>query len=342
MNIGFLKGFLSYNIFNLISQNSFQKTEDLLIDFNQYSIGIQIQNLYQNFIENSFYQLACLLVVFSILLLSYLLKSQSGSLIRLYEYMNINGIIRYFMITSNFILLYSFYSIKLSNYTIQGNVYFIAFFGFIYFTIQIYCFYGLSFSNFANYTNKYQVLQEGIIQHQTFSKLFWTIFEIRKIVCTACIVFSNEFEYCGVIMAGSSILFLIYNFIAKPITKKCDQIVIFFSEAVCIGLFIIFSLISNRNNWKISNQIATNLAITFIMLSLSLSVIFILLFFINTYQSFQAYRTNRNRQSIIQRDKLPVIQQFKKFNSFKEIELALTLNLNNSKFSAYKFTKKQF
>ncbi|KAL4480244.1 hypothetical protein ABPG74_020760 [Tetrahymena malaccensis] len=342
MNIGFLKGFLSYNLFNLVSDNSFQKAQDLLIDFNQYQIGIQIQSLYKNFIENSFYQLIGLVVVFSILLLSCLLKNQLGSLSRLYEYMNISGVIRYFMIASNFILLYSFYSIKQQNYTSQGNIYFIAIFGLIYFIIQAICFYGLSFNSFASYSNKIQVLQEGIIQHKKLSKLFWIIFEIRKIVCVSSIVFLNKFEYCGIIMASTSLLFFIYLFIKNPIIKRSDQLVMFLTETVCIVLFIIFNLISNRNNWKINNQIATNLAIVFIILSLSLSLMIILLFLINIYQFLKAYIINRNRQSIIQKDKQPVMQQFQVFNSLKDIEYALSSTLNNSKQSKIRLTKKIF
>ncbi|KAL4506092.1 hypothetical protein ABPG72_013853, partial [Tetrahymena utriculariae] len=302
MNIGFLKGFLSYNIFNLISENSFQKTDDLLIDFNVYQIGIQIQNLYRNFIENSFYQLIGLVVVFSILLLSCLLKNQLGSLNSIYEYMFISGIIRYFMIASNFILLYSFYSIKQQSYSSSGNIYFIATFGLIYLIIQTFCFYELCFNGFAYYTNKIKVLQEGIIQHQTVSKIFWTIFEIRKIICVSSIVFLNEFEYCGVIMAASSLLFLIYIFIQNQIIKKSEKLGLLLAETVCIILFVIFNLISNRNTWKINNQIATNLGL----------------------------------------NKQPVLQQFQIFNSIKDIESALSSSLNSSKFSNQRFNKKKF
>ncbi|KAL4507714.1 hypothetical protein ABPG73_012402 [Tetrahymena malaccensis] len=342
LNIGFLKGFLSYNIFNLITLNQFQKQEDLMIDFNQFQIGIQIQNLYRNFIQNGFYQLIGLVVVIFTLLLSCLLKGQMSILNRLFQYMFISGVIRYFMVASNLILVYSLNIIQQSNYESSGNIYFVGIFGFIYFLIQSVCFYGLTFNNQANFLNKIQAVYKGLIQYKVLQKLFWTFFELRKILCISCMIFFNSFEYCGIIMASSSLFFLIFLLISQPIEQKTDLKAIQIIEFIFIILFVKFSLITNRAKWNISNQMATYLSISFIVLSLVITILLISFFTINIYQSIKSYFINRRHERIIQKNAQPILQQFQLFHSMKDIESTLSQAINNFKFSHKKFPKKDF
>ncbi|EAR93485.2 transmembrane protein, putative (macronuclear) [Tetrahymena thermophila SB210] len=330
LNIGFLKNVQSYNLFNLITYNPFQNQLDILINFNKFSLGIAISDFYKNFIQNSFYQLAGLVMIFLFILLSYILKNQIKLINRMHNYLVINSIIRYFMITSNILLLSSFSIINQKSFTETFNLCLLALFGSIYFLIQMYCL--IQIITKPTLEENIFVLQIDLQKFQKCQSLFWIVFELRKIICTLTIIFLSEFQFSGVVMASASLFYLLFIIFFKPVQNKSYEFAIIFTEIFCIALFSIFNIISNRSQFNISPSIATYCTICFVVLVLVLKILFILLFCKEIYISIKNYFTNRNLKSIesLQNSQLQ-IQQFQIFNSITDIEKILSAQLNNSK-----------
>ncbi|KAL4480242.1 hypothetical protein ABPG74_020758 [Tetrahymena malaccensis] len=340
LNIGTLKNFLAYNLLNLVTSNPFQNGNDIQIEFNKYGIGIQIQDLYQNVIQNCFYHLIGLALLLFLMLKTYFLKNQSGMFKRVHEYIILNGLIRYFMITSNFILVCIFNSIKLQNYTEKGNIYIIGIFGLIY--LSLYTFITVSILvGSQNLSQAIYVTQLNLLQYKRIYQFFWCFFEVRKIACILIMIFFDDFKFNGIIISVMNLIFLVYIIISKPTETNQQLIVISLSEIILIALFIMFEFISNRKELGINPQLATYLALCFVISTIILSIIFIIVFCLSLYQQLQNYFQNKNIQKIKKQNQQPIVQQFQIFNSLTDIQTVLASSLQNSKIKWQKYPSKK-
>ncbi|KAL4480246.1 hypothetical protein ABPG74_020762 [Tetrahymena malaccensis] len=341
LDIGFLKNYSAYNFYNLITLNYFQDDQLILRDFNQFDIGFQVQSLYKNMIQNCFYQLVALLLIFFLMIFCWFMKDQSGILFRLNQYLTLNGLIRYFMVSSNLIFVYSLQIIKQKNFLEQGNIYIMGLFGVVYILLQIFCFYIIKFQMSSNMSDKINVLQLNINQNNCSSRLFWTIFEIRKLTLLVCLINFNNFKYIGFALSSICFLFFTYIILAKPFQNKNHQISIILTEFSFIILFIIYNLISSRNILNINEKMAIYLSLSFMFLTFGVNIYFILFFFWKVYTFLQTCFLNKNRQNLQTQNKLLVLQQFTLPNCSKDLEMVLANFSLNSSLQPKKYSKKR-
>ncbi|KAL4506090.1 hypothetical protein ABPG72_013851 [Tetrahymena utriculariae] len=341
LDIGFLKNYSAYNFFNLIYLNYFSDEQLIIRDFNKFNIGFNVQSFYKNMIGNCFYQLIALLLILFLMVFCWFMKQQSGILFRLNQYLTLNGLIRYFMVSSNLIFMYSLQIAKQKNFLEYGNIYFIGFFALIYIILLVFCFYIIIFKICSNMSDKINVLQLNINQNNCSSRFFWIIFEIRKIAILVCVIIFNDFKYIGFTISSLCLLFFIYVIVSRPLSSTKYHIAIIITEIICIVLFIIYNLISSRDTLNINQKLAIYLSLSFMILTFGINIYFILFFFWNFYVFLQKCLANKNRQNRSTQNQLLVLQQFTLPDSQKDIEMVLANISLTSSLSPKKYTKKR-
>ncbi|EAR93490.2 transmembrane protein, putative (macronuclear) [Tetrahymena thermophila SB210] len=275
MNVGFLRNHQIYNVFNLISFNSLQKDQDLLLEINKFSFLFKLQNLYNHFLQNFFYQLVSFSLLLCLILIFFLLRNKYTLAYKVNNYINLNMLIRYFMIAVNCFVVYTLFVIKNGVALEQGNIAIISIVFLIYILLQIFSIFILKSRSIFPIASTVRVLQYGIDQNKTNQFLFWQIFEVRKIVCILIQILYINGKGNGFIILSIFAVFTIYLVVSTPFKYRICQVSAIFTEFTVMLLLILFELMTNRQQYSIDTSTAQSIAISYIALSLILSFYYI-------------------------------------------------------------------
>ncbi|KAL4435521.1 hypothetical protein ABPG74_020297 [Tetrahymena malaccensis] len=226
------KYFLAFNILNLIPQ-PFERENysDLMTNFNYKTLIFDIHNLSKYFYLNNFYQLALLFIA---VLLAVILINKKNFL-KIGTYIKNNIIPKLFLVCSNMILLSSINNITNSIYlstldriVVYGSLIF--YFGVLCYIINIIYFYRIQATLISNNLQKF-FLVESLDAH--FSKrIFWILFELRKILCCFFIVFYNKYEVSIWISLAISFVFIMILTLYCPFSSKLESGLLVFLESI--------------------------------------------------------------------------------------------------------------
>ncbi|KAL4507716.1 hypothetical protein ABPG73_012404 [Tetrahymena malaccensis] len=290
MNVGFLKNHQIYNVFNLISFNSLQKNQDLLQDINKFSFSFSFQNLYNHFLQNFFYQFASFSLLLCLILIFFLLKKNYVFAFKVNNYINLNMLIRYFMIAANCMIVYALFVFMNDVYLEQGNIAIILVMFLIYLILQVFSIFILRYRSFVPVVSTVRVIQYGIKQQKMNQYMFWQIFEVRKIVCILIQILYINGKGNGFITLSVFAVFTIYLLVSTPFIERICQISAIFTEFTVMLLLILFELMTNRQQYGIDTSAAQSIAISYIVLSLILNFYYIALAIHYIIKYFKEFR----------------------------------------------------
>ncbi|KAL4506089.1 hypothetical protein ABPG72_013850 [Tetrahymena utriculariae] len=296
MNVGFLKNHQIYNVFNLISFNSLQKDQDLLLDINKFDFLFEFQNLYTHFLQNFFYQFVSFSLLLCLILIFFLLQNKYIFAYKINSYINLNMLVRYFMITVNCLVVTTLFVFKNNVSLQQGNVALISVLFLIYMLLQIFSVFVIKCRSIFPIASSVRVLKYGINQNSTNQFLFWQIFEVRKIICILIQILYMNGKGNGFIIFSIFAVFTIYLLVSTPFIKNICQISAIFTEFTVMVLLILFELMTNRQQYNIDTSAAQSIAISYIALSLILNFYYIALtlHYIITYLKELRFKRKQN------------------------------------------------
>ncbi|KAL4480755.1 hypothetical protein ABPG72_014530 [Tetrahymena utriculariae] len=321
-----LKVSFGHNVINNFS-NFLQKKEDKIFDFSLFDeFAFQTQPLYKFFIENTLVHASIFIVIIIIFGLLMILKSYSTFAEKLLGYIKWNLFIRFFMISSNFIILSAIIEFKQGNFSNIPSLIFFIIIGVFYLVFQIKSLRFLfSYDYYLRFFDKNTLicLKSGLIDTQRWSRLFWFIFEIRKIISCVSLYLLQDTIYGPWIILGLSIFQIVYFLIYKPLIDKKANILILIIEMMFAFVTMFISL---QNYFSIqlgfSNESSDIFKAKVISGGLIAIQVFCLvcLIYISGYAFIKVVLQNRNDRlkNSFQNSQLIIEQNFK-FESFDQI-----------------------
>ncbi|KAL4456077.1 hypothetical protein ABPG74_014038 [Tetrahymena malaccensis] len=243
-----LKTLYMENLFNLIPIVA--PEEDVIQNFSgrtdAIAQGLQPQNLYTYFVQNCQYSLSALAIGFLILPILYKIARDNEFLNLLYLYCKWNVLIRLIMISSNFLLLCTFFKFQQGSMTGSLNVadfFCIAIFLVIYIAIFSFLIYCNKKMELPYHTQRsINAFYYDIETSSFFQKSFWVFFEIRKLIVCLLIVVTEGSVAVPWIYLVLCIVFLTYHYKMNPFLNLLLQRYIFISEIINILCLLFLSL----------------------------------------------------------------------------------------------------
>ncbi|KAL4480200.1 hypothetical protein ABPG74_020716 [Tetrahymena malaccensis] len=325
-----LKVSFGHNIINNFS-NFLQKSEDKYFDFSLFDeFAFQTQPLYKYFIENTLVHVSMLIVIIIIFGLLMILKSHSAFAERLLSYIQWNLFIRFFMVSSNFIILSAIVEIKNGNFSNIPSLIFFIFIGVFYLIFQIKSLRFLfSYHYYLRFFDKNTLicLKNGLIDTQRWPRLFWLLFELRKIISCISLYLLQDTIYGPWIVLGLSIFQIVYFVIYKPLIDKKANIFILTVELLFAFVTTFISLLNNLSiqsgSSSESSYILKAKVITGGLIAIQVFCL-IALIYICSYGLISIILQNRSDRlkNSFENSQL-IIQQNFKFESFDQIVTAL-------------------
>ncbi|EAR91863.2 zinc finger lsd1 subclass family protein (macronuclear) [Tetrahymena thermophila SB210] len=331
-----LKVSFGHNVINNFS-NFLQKNEDKIFSFSLFDeFAFETQDLYKYFIENTLVHASIFIVIIVIFGLLMILKSHSAFAEKLLGYIQWNLFIRFFMISSNFIILSALIEFKQGSFKNITSLVIFIIIGIFYLIFQIKSLRFLfSYHYYLRFFDKKTLicLKNGLLDTQRWPRLFWFIFEIRKIISCVLLYLLQDTIYAPWIVLGLSIIQIVYFVIYKPLIDKKANILI-----VIIELMFAFvtTFISLQNYFSIQSGFASQSRNIFIAKVISGGLLaiqafcLVALIYICAYAFIKLIIQNKKDrlQNSFENSHL-IIQQNLKFESFDQIITALAGSSQN-------------
>ncbi|KAL4480202.1 hypothetical protein ABPG74_020718 [Tetrahymena malaccensis] len=243
-----LKISYGYNIINNFS-NFLQKSEDTFFDFSLFNEFIfKTPSLYKFFIENTLVHASILIIIIIIFGLLMILKSYSAFAEKLLGYIKWNLFINFFMVSSNFLILSAIIEFKQGKFSNIPSLVFFIIIGVFY---LIFLFKSVRFLFSYNYylrfidKNTFVCLNSGLVDTQRWPRLFWLLFEIRKIISCISLNLLQDTIYGPWVVLGFSLIQIVYLIICKPLIDKKANTFILVIEFLFAFVVTFISLLNN-------------------------------------------------------------------------------------------------
>ncbi|EAR93918.2 H-type lectin domain protein (macronuclear) [Tetrahymena thermophila SB210] len=246
------------------------------------------------FATNNFIQICIILLVFLIALAFHFYSIKTKEELKYINLVRWNMLLFLIHISSNFFLIT----------LLQCNLYKQRMIDLVFIGIFLVMYAFFFFYTFAKIYKNEQlepqvaILSHGINQQYIYSKYFFVIFEMRKIVYTIFIVFSEQsLIYSLWILCVFQLVFIFINFKIKVFSGKFSYVFLQINEIFLFVLFSILAVMINLNKQNII-QVLGNVLIPVMML-LSVATVVQVLFFVafklrNFYLRQRAEIQNKN------------------------------------------------
>ncbi|KAL4480719.1 hypothetical protein ABPG72_014494 [Tetrahymena utriculariae] len=340
LNVGFLKVQYGFNFLNIIMFINKQKEKQILYDLNKYEIGIHVQSLSLKFLDNCLIQIVILALLLICMVVVFFIKSESRLMTKIKTYLNINLLIRYFMVCSNQLFLSALICLKEKQILKQNNIYLILPIILIYMIQLLFSIYILLFSDSFDLIDSVQVLKISTQQNKKMQNLFWIFFELKKLAILILICLFQDNLYAAFIIPALNLIFLIYMIAFKPFQDSIQDKLGYFIEFISIILISCLAAVSNREKLGISSNHALIFVIVFISFSLALlaqQIVSCCFYFFNQIKKYLINRRNQQIQNTKQQ-KIPLASSFQMLESINNIQAILS----STKFSKVMLKKNTY
>ncbi|KAL4508721.1 hypothetical protein ABPG73_006107 [Tetrahymena malaccensis] len=226
------------------------------------------------FATNNFIQICIIMLVFLIALAFHLYQIKAKEELKYVNIVRWNMLLFLIQISSNFFLI----TLLQCNISSQRMVD-LVFIG-IFLVIYVLFFIFILIKIYKNEQKEPQVLilSHGINGESIYSKYFFVIFEIRKIIYALLIVNSKQsLIYATWIICFFQLIFIFLNFKTKVFTAKFSQTFLQVNEIFFLILISIFAVMININKPSLT-QVLGNILISLMMI-ISVAIIIQIIFF---------------------------------------------------------------
>ncbi|KAL4486108.1 hypothetical protein ABPG72_012161 [Tetrahymena utriculariae] len=240
----------------------------------QYQSNLIVQDKFY-FATNNFIQICIIMFIFLIALAFHLYQIRAKEELKYLNIVRWNMLLFLIQISSNFFLI-TLIQCNISQQRMIDLV-FIAIFLVMYALFFIFIL-GKIYKN-EQLEPQVLILSHGIDQESVYSKYFFVIFEIRKIIYTVLIVNSKQsLTYTIWLICAFQLVFILLNFKTKVLFDKFSYIFLQINEIFFLVLFSILAMMITVNKQRII-QILGNILISLMML-LSVTIVIQVLFFV--------------------------------------------------------------
>ncbi|KAL4480169.1 hypothetical protein ABPG74_020685 [Tetrahymena malaccensis] len=265
MNSFELKTSYAHHIFTLIPNPFKYNTEKQyeLYNFNQFDTIIQVNTFWDNIYNNCFLLLLSLaIILFLLFVCGVFNKSNNNSnqtnnqIQKMYNYLKWNLLVNFFRVTSSFFVFnISYIIIQQQKFQIMDLI-LIGIFLILYIPMQIYWIIkiGFTFSQISFQDIQYfENLIEKIEVSNVLKRLFWILFEWKKVIITifqAFFIFDKEDKQHIIfwLHVGLNLIFIIYYIWQQPFQEKSTHKMIIILELFHTILVILLGIINLQNN----------------------------------------------------------------------------------------------
>ncbi|EDK31853.2 transmembrane protein, putative (macronuclear) [Tetrahymena thermophila SB210] len=252
------------NLFKFLSSDN-----QVLLQFNNQSTILKIDDFWSSFLINCFLPLILLgtcilfLFIFFLITISNNKEEQTLSLAqRIYNFIKWNAFVNLFRIIGSFLILDSIFVLYWKKNTSITDYVFSSVFIAIYILLYIYWSLIIGYSydkiKFQSIT-QYSTLIQQIEVSNILQRIFWILFEWKKIIITVFQAFfifdQNKSQITCWIQIGLNFIFLIYLIWKRPFLEYIANIMIIALEIVNLALIIFLGIIIQETSSNLTSNL---------------------------------------------------------------------------------------
>ncbi|KAL4480179.1 hypothetical protein ABPG74_020695 [Tetrahymena malaccensis] len=322
MNQYEMKSSYAHHLFTIIP-NAFKflsSDNQILVEFNNQSTILKIDDFWSSFLINCFLPLILLGLCIILLFIFFLITSSNSSeeqnqslTQKIYNFIKWNAFVNLFRIIGSFLILDSIFVLYWKKNTSITDYVFSSIFIAIYILFYIYWSFIIGYSyeqiKYQDIT-QYSTLIQQIEVSNIFPRIFWLLFEWKKIIITIFQAFfsldQNKSQITCWIQIGLNFIFLIYIIWKRPFLEYIANIMIIVLELVNLALIIFLGIIIQEASTKLTSNLIKDIHYTylftmigFIGISIAFQVFYIIQKTCYYMKSQQQISSVRNDQSLV-------------------------------------------
>ncbi|KAL4463431.1 hypothetical protein ABPG72_003127 [Tetrahymena utriculariae] len=253
-----LKVSYAHHLFTMIP-NFFKQsnnTDNILLSLNNYNTYIPLNDFYKSSYDNCLQQVSvigfCLsaLTIFSCLNKIYGQQSLDSRITRIYYFIKWNVFVNVFRNISCFLALNCFFYFYKQEIKLDADLFIVIIFIVFYIPLHIFWVFKVSCQYYQipfNQISQFQYLVQEIETGKPISRIFWMIYEFKKVAITLTQSFFllkglNQQMLCW-IHVGLNSIFILYIVVQKPFIKKLDCYSVIAQEIISTSAVVFLAII---------------------------------------------------------------------------------------------------